>query len=156
MKTIIFFFAVILISTSAFAQKIYIPSAKKYISIVEYTDDIQTDLTKFAGGYLLLYPGEDQNGISEGDVYIIQLEIKISKDAKTVSAIKLLQIPDKDASKKTILTNPTVYENVFNSEELTAKFVVIKYKIKDKFYFIKGILKKHEQDSGYDFYEKTQ
>jgi len=58
--------------------------------------------------------------------------------------------------KTSSLTNPSVYGNTLSSEELIGKFVVLKYKKKDVTFSVKGILKKHTKDDGYDFYEKVK
>lgn len=157
MKTKIFILIILLFTVSTvYSQKVYIPSLQKYTKIVDYIDDEQKDFSKFSGEYLLIYPGYDQKDNTEGDAYLIQLELRISNDAKYVNATQTLQIPQKEAVKTTSLTNPSVFGNTFNSEELTGKFVVLKYKKKDVTFSVKGILKKHTKDDGYDFYEKTK
>jgi hypothetical protein len=144
------------IVNNVFAQKVYVPSAQKYVTVVDYFDDIQKDLSKYSGEYLLIYPGYDHKENSEGDAYLISLELRISSDGKYVSAIQTLQIPQKEAVKTTNLANATVFGNSFNSDEMSGKFVVLKYKKKDASFSVKGILKKHAKDDGYDFYEKTK
>jgi hypothetical protein len=157
MKTKIFFLIILgFFVSTAYSQKVYIPSLQKYTKMVDYIDDTQKDFSKYSGDYLLIYPGYDQNNNSEGDAYLIQLELRISNDGKYVSAIQTLQIPQKESVKTTTLTNPSVFGNTFSSDELTGKFVVLKYKKKDVTFSVKGILKKHTKDDGYDFYEKTK
>jgi len=141
---------------NAYSQKVYIPSLQKYTKIVDYIDDTQKDFSKYSGDYLLIYPGYDQRENYEGDAYLIQMELRISNDGKYVSASQNLQIPQKEAEKTSNLTNPSVFGNTFSSDELTGKFVVLKYKKKDVTFSVKGILKKHTKDNGYDFYEKVK
>ncbi len=157
MKTKIFFLiiATFLVNT-AYSQKVFVPTLKKYAKLIEQYDDTQNDVSKYTGEYLLIYPGYDQNEISEGDAYLIQLGLSISKDGKTVFATQILQIPEKEAVKTTKLSNPTVFGNNFSSDEMSGKFVVLKFKDKDKNVFVKGIFKKHTKDGGYDFYEKIK
>ncbi|MCX6164605.1 MAG: hypothetical protein NTU73_07040 [Ignavibacteriae bacterium] len=157
MKTKIFFLIFIgFLVGNIYAQKVYIPSLQKYAKIVDYIDDTQKDLSKYSGDYLLIYPGYDKNDNNEGDAYLIQLELRISNDGKYVTASQTLQIPEKEAVKTSNLTNPSVFGNTFSSDEMTGKFVVLKYKKKDVTFSVKGILKKHTKDDGYDFYEKTK
>lgn len=157
MKTkILLLIIVAFLSGNAIAQKIYLPSAQKYVKIVDYIDDVQKDLSKYSADYLLIYPGYDQKENSEGDAYLIQLEMRVSNDGKYVSATQTLQIPEKEAVKTTNLSNPSVFGNTFNSDEWTGKFVVIKYMKKDVSFSAKGILKKHTKDDGFDFYEKVK
>jgi hypothetical protein len=144
------------LSGNLFAQKVYIPSVQKYVKLVDYVDDVQKDLSKYSGDYLFIYPGYDAKENSEGDAYLVQLEMRISNDGKYVSAVQTLQIPEKEAVKTNNLSSPSVYGNTFNSEEWTGKFVVVKYKKKEVSFSAKGILKKHTKDDGYDFYEKTK
>lgn len=156
MKTKIFFLIFIsFFIGNAFAQKVYIPSLQKYTKIIDYVDDTQKDFSKYSGDYLLIYPGYDQNDNNEGDAYLIQLKLRISNDGKYVTASQTLQIPEKEAMKTSDLNNPSVFGNTFSSDELIGKFVVLKYKKKEVTYTVKGILKKHTKDTGYDFYEKT-
>jgi hypothetical protein len=143
-------------ANNLFAQKVYVPSVQKYATIVDYIDDTQKDLSKYSGDYLFIYPGYDQKENSEGDAYLIQLELRISNDGKYVTGVQTLQIPEKEAVKTTNLSNPSVFGNTFSSDELTGKFIVLKYKKKGVTFSAKGILKKHMKDSGYDFYEKTK
>jgi hypothetical protein len=157
MKTKLFFLIIFLIfAGSVYSQKVYVPSLQKYTKIVDYIDDEQKDFSKFAGEYLLIYPGYDQNENSEGDAYLIQLQLRISFDAKIVIATQKLQIPEKESEKNSTLSNASVFGNTFSSDELTGKFVVLKYKKKDVVFSTKGILKKHTKDDGYDFYEKVR
>lgn len=157
MKTKILFFIIFAFFVSnVFAQKVYVPSVQKYVTLVDYIDDIQKDFSKYSGDYLFIYPGYDQKENTEGDAYLIQLELRISNDGKYVSGIQTLQIPEKEAVKTTNLTNPSVFGNTFSSDELTGIFVVLKYKKKGVTFSAKGILKKHTKDNGYDFYEKTK
>lgn len=157
MKTKIFFLIISLTFVNCvFSQKVYIPSLQKYTKIVDYIDDVQKDFSKYSGEYLLIYPGYDQNQNNEGDAYLIQLELRISNDAKIVIATQKLQIPEKESEKSTTLSNATVFGNTFSSDEMTGKFVVLKYKKKDVTFSVKGILKKHTKDDGYDFYEKVR
>lgn len=157
MKTKIFFLIIsVVLVNFAYSQKVYIPSLQKYVKIIDYIDDVQKDFSKFSGEYLLIYPGYDQNENYEGDAYLIQLELRVSNDAKYVNATQTLQIPEKEAVKTSSLSNPSVFGNTFSSEEMTGKFVVLKYKKKDVTFSVKGILKKHTKDNGYDFYEKTK
>jgi hypothetical protein len=157
MKTRIFFLVIFaFIVSNVFAQKLYIPSVQKYVTMTDYIDDTQNDLSKYSGDYLFIYPGYDQKNNSEGDAYLVQLELRISNDGKYVSASETLQIPEKDAVKNTNLSNASVFGNTFSSDELTGKFIVLKYKKKDVVFSTKGILKKHSKDNGYDFYEKTK
>lgn len=142
--------------SNVYSQKVYIPSLQKYTKMVDYIDDLQKDFSKYSGEYLLIYPGYDQNENSEGDAYLIQLELRVSNDAKYVNAVQTLQIPEKETVKTTALTNASVYSNNFSSDEISGKFVVLKYKKKDVVFSVKGILKKHTKDDGYDFYEKVK
>jgi len=78
MKTKIFFLIFIgFFVCNTYAQKVYIPSLQKYTKMVDYIDDTQKDLSKFSGDYLLIYPGYDQNENSEGDAYLIQMELRV-------------------------------------------------------------------------------
>jgi hypothetical protein len=157
MKTKILFFIIFaFIVSNAFAQKVYVPSAQKYVTMVDYFDDVQKDLSKFSGEYLMIYPGYDSKENSEGDAYLISIEMRISNDGKYVSATQTLQIPEKEAVKTTNLANATVFGSSFSSDEMSGKFVVLKYKKKETTFSTKGILKKHTKDDGYDFYEKTK
>jgi len=157
MKTKILFLVIFaFIVSNVSAQKVYVPSAQKYVTMVDYFDDVQKDLSKFSGEYLMIYPGYDQKENSEGDAYLISLELRISNDGKYVSATQTLQIPEKEAVKTTNLANATVFGNSFSSDEMSGKFVVLKYKKKEATFSAKGILKKHTKDDGYDFYEKTK
>jgi hypothetical protein len=157
MKTKIFFLVIFaFIVSNVFAQKVYIPSVQKYVTMTDYLDDTQKDLSKYSSDYLFIYPGYDQKNNTEGDAYLVQLELRISNDGKYVSASQTIQIPEKDAVKTISLSNASVYGNTFSSDELTGKFVVLKYKKKGVEFSTKGILKKHTKDNGYDFYEKTK
>lgn len=157
MKARIFFFILLsLTAVNLFAQKIYLPSAQKYVQMVDYVDDEQKDFSKYSGEYLMIYPGYDSKENSDGDAYLIQLELRISSDGKYINASQTLQIPEKEAIKTTTHTNSSVFGNTYSSDELTGKFVVMKYKKKDIVYSAKGIIKKHSKDNGYDFYEKTK
>jgi len=149
----IFFF---LVTLNLFAQKLYVPSAQGYVQLVDYIDNEQKDLSNYTGEYLFIYPGVDSKGSTDGDAYLVQLELSVSPDGKYVNTKHTLQIPEKEAVKTTTLTNPSVYGNTFSSDELTGKFVILKYKKKEVNYSAKGILKKHTKDNGYDFYEKTK
>jgi len=155
-KGILFLIFLTFLSANLFAQKVYIPSVQKYVTMVDYIDDEQKDLSKFSGEYLFIYPGYDAKENSEGDAYLIQLELRISSDGKYVTANQSLQIPEKEAVKTTTHSNASVFGNTFSSDELNAKFVVLKYKKKDVVFSAKGLLKKHSKDNGYDFYEKTK
>jgi hypothetical protein len=157
MNTKIFFLIIFaFIVSNIFAQKVYIPSVQKYVKMVDYFDDTQKDLSKYSGEYLFIYPGYDQNENTEGDAYLIQLELRISNDGKYVSGLQTLQIPEKEAVKTTSHSNASVFGNTYSSDELTGKFVVLKYNKKDVTFSAKGILKKHSKDNGYDFYEKVK
>lgn len=157
MKTKILFLLIFaFLSANLFAQTIYLPSEKKYVKITDYIDDIQKDLSKFSSDYLLIYPGYDAKENSEGDAYLVQLELRVSSDGKYVTAEQTLQIPQKESVKTDKLTNPSFYDNNFNCDEWSGKFVVIKYKKKDATFSAKGILKKHKKDEGYDFYERVK
>ena len=158
MKTKIFILIAVMLFSAGniFAQKVYLPSLQKYVQVTDYIDDVQKDFSKYAGEYLFIYPGYDAKENYEGDAYLIQLELRISNDGKYVSGIQSIQIPEKESSKTNNLTNPSVFENSISSDELTGKFVVIKYKKKDVVFSAKGILKKHTKDTGFDFYEKTK
>lgn len=153
---ILFLFIFSFLAINLFAQKLYVPSAQKYVQLVDYVEDEQKDLSKFTGDYLLIYPGTDAKGDSDGDAYLIQMQLYVSPDGKYVAATQTLQIPEKEAVKKSTLANASVYGTTFSSDELTGKFVVLKYKKKDVNYSARGILKKHTKDNGYDFYEKTK
>ncbi len=157
MKTKVLFLIIIgFFVSNVYSQKVYIPSLQKYTKIVDYIDDKQKDYSKYSGEYLLIYPGYDQNNSKEGDAYLVQLELRVSNDAKYVSASQTIQIPEKESTKTSNLTNPSVFGNTFNSEEWSGKFIVLKYKKKDVTFSVKGILKKHKSDDGYDFYEKVK
>jgi hypothetical protein len=135
------------------AQKIYIPTAEKYVPM-DYKDDIRNDLSQYNGSYVYVYPGYDENDQYEGNPYIYTLTITSNRTGSEITAFRYRQFAVDDPIKNTPLDNPSIVSNVFYSDEITGKFVILKYVKNGRDNSSRGFFRKHKQDSGYDFYEK--
>lgn len=140
-------------SGTAFAQKIYIPSAEKYVPI-DYKDDVKIDLSQYSGNYVYVYPGYDEYEQFEGKPYIFTITIKSNKTGSEISASHTRQYAIDDPIKSVPLSNPSIVGSAFYSDEISGKFVTVKYKKKGIQYSKSGLFRKHRHDTGYDFYEK--
>jgi hypothetical protein len=135
------------------AQKIFVPSAQKYV-VLDYSDDTKSDLSLYSGSYVYIYPGYDENEQSEGRPYIFTLTIFCNKTGSEFTASRIKQFVGDDPLQNAKLSNPSIVGNNFYSDEITGKFVILKYTKSGTDYSVKGFFKKHKNDSGYDFYER--
>ena len=158
MKSLINFILPLLIFTFTicgltYAQKIYVPTAEKYVRL-DYKDDVRSDLTEYSASYVHVYPGYDENEQYEGKPYIFTLTIASNKTGSVLSASHYRQYAVDDPIKSVPLSNPSIVGCSFSSDEMTGKFVMVTYTNKGKEISVRGFFRKHKSTSGYDFYER--
>ena len=138
----------------SYAQKVFVPAVQEFVTVESYENDIYEDLTKYSGDYIFVYPGYDEFDQSEGNAYVYLFRLKVTNKGADVKATRSRQNLGSDESKTKTLENASIIKNEFNSEELSGKFVIIKFKYKKLTKSASGFLVKHKSDSGFDFYEK--
>ena len=150
---ILFLFFTFSFYSTTYAQKLYIPSAEKYVRI-DYKDDVRSDLTEYNANYVRVYPGFDENEQYEGKPYIFTLAITSNKTGSILTASHFRQYAIDDPIKSVPLGNPSIVGNAFYSDEMTGKFVIVTYTNKGKEISVRGFFRKHKTGSEYDFYER--
>lgn len=139
--------------STTYAQKIYVPTAEKYVKM-DYKDDVRSDLTEYNASYVHVYPGFDENDQYEGKPYIFTLTITSNKTGSVLTASHFRQYAVDDPIKSVPLGNPSIVGSAFYSDEMSGKFVILTYTNKGKEISVRGFFRKHKTGSGYDFYER--